>query len=217
MITQYQDFTDNQPSKNQEKIKRKRMMMVFENYWNNSVLGGIDNLSVKSYLTNIGNLCGEEVHVSHRFIDSKKSLSYYIGENGIMWNFPESLNFSLWYFGFHGVNTGIELPQEIITKDDILELFDGKFSNFPNVLYFSSCYLFEDDDFGYSLLKKSGSQGIVGFSTEIPFSTGTIIDLLFLSSFFLCKNPFDNLQYIYDEIIRDFPVSQRDYGFKLFC
>lgn len=233
MITHFKDYTDkndysDDPSLiKQLKIDRdfeknlgtiKRRMMVFENYWNNSVFSEIGSQTVKPYLENIGNLINESVTVQHRFINSKNDLEYYIRKpEGILWDVPESFGTNVWYFGIHGNKEGLKLPQETITKDQLLGLLSG-FGDFPNILYFSSCSLFEDGDFGYELLKASGTRGIVGYAKNIGFAMGTIIDLLFLSNFFKYDkgDPFDNLPEIYNCVIEGIPVA-KDLGFKLLC
>jgi ABC-type branched-subunit amino acid transport system substrate-binding protein len=84
MITQFKDYTDNQPSQKQEEIDHviqeylgtyERKMMIFENYWNDSFFNETNNQSVKPFLENIGNLIGESVSTSHRMIHSKADLS----------------------------------------------------------------------------------------------------------------------------------------------
>ncbi|MCX6303975.1 MAG: hypothetical protein NT040_03315 [Bacteroidetes bacterium] len=193
MITKFKYFLGHQPffkliEKKQETKNfwdsHERKMIVFENYWNNTYFDDFDNLSVTPFLNNISYLIGgKEVKINHRFIDSKKSLSYYFKDPGIICDHKEK--FTVTYFGFHGISLGLELPEEVITKEDILELCEGKFKDFPNILYFSSCSLFKDDDqFGKDLLKSSGSRGIFGMKQIVPFLEGTLLDLTFFSLFF---------------------------------
>jgi len=219
MITQFKDYTQQTPQSQEtfDPVQYERRMMVFENYWNDSVFNGFNNQSVKPFLENIGLMIGEQVTVGHRYITSKESLSYYLKTpGGVIWDHPET--FPITYFGFHGNHNGFQLPQEgLISKDDILEMCTG-FKDFPTVLYFGSCSLFEDDDqFGYDVLESSGSCGVLGFKEKIPFNIGMLIDLLFISSFFLFPdgNPFDNLEYLYSEVIKEFPVS-KELGFTLY-
>jgi hypothetical protein len=227
MITNLNDFTNFQPDQVliDQTIEEylgifERRMLVFENfYWDKPVFGDYSNQSVKPFLENIGNLIGEKVTVTHRFINSKSDLSYYLETPGVVWEYPESHGVSIWYFGFHGNPNGIIVQGETIAKKDILELFESKFSDFPNILYFSSCYLFEDDDdFGNELLKRSGTRGVFGFKNRIGFSVSTLVDLFLLINFFKFEkgDPFDNLKDIYINVIEGFPVS-KEYGFTLYC
>ena len=225
MITQFKDFSFNHPVQDQKVIDRvieeylgtfERKMMVFENYWNSEFFSEFRNQSVKPYLENIGNLIGESVTVGHRYIDSQESLSYYLRDPGVIWETPESWGTSVWYFGFHGKKNGIEFPHQLITKDDLLDICSRNFNDFPNILYFSSCSLFNDKDFGYELLEKSGSRGILGFKKVVGYGLGTIIDLLFLFTFFNYDgDPFKDIEVIYNSVITEFPYS-KEVGFTLF-
>jgi len=219
MITQFDDYTLLHQQMIEEYLGTfERRMMVFENfYWDKPIFGDYSNQSMKPFLENIGNLIGEKVTVTHRFVNSKNDLSYYLGDSGVIWNFPESHGVSVWYFGFHGNPNGLIVQGETITKKDILELFDGKFSDFPNILYFSSCYLLEDEDFGNELLKRSGTRGIFGFKNKIGFSLSTIIDLFFLMNFFKYDtgDPFENLKEIYNDVKECFLIS-KEMGFTLY-
>jgi len=220
MITQFDDYTLLQQQTIEEYIGTfERRMMVFENFNSNKpVFDDFSNQSVKPYLKNLGTLIGEKVSTFHRVINSKSDFSYYMKTNGVIWDFSQSHGCQVWYFGFHGSPNGIKIQDEIITKEEILELLDGKFSDFPNILYFSSCLLFEDNDFGYELLKRSGTRGVFGFKNKIGFSISTLIDLFFLINFFKYDkgDPFDNLEEIFNNIKKGFPVSN-EMGFTLYC
>jgi hypothetical protein len=226
MITNLNDFTNVQPDQVliDQVIEEylgtfERRMMVFENFnWDKPVFSEYSNQSMKPYLENLGTLIGEKVSTYYRVINSKSDLSYYMKTRGVIWDFSQSHGCQVWYFGFHGSPDGINVQDEIITKQDILELFDSKFSDFPNILYFSSCYLFEDDDdFGNELLKRSGSRGVFGFKNRIGFSVSTLVDLFLLINFFKYENgdPFDHLEEIYNNVIEGFPVS-KEMGFTLY-
>jgi hypothetical protein len=226
MITQYKDFSFNHPIQDQKVINRviedylgsyERKMMVFENYWNSEFFSEFSNQSVKPFIGNIGSLIGESVTVGHRFIDSTESLRYYLKDPGVIWDTPESWGCNVWYFGFHGKKNGIEFPHQLITQDELLDIFSSNFNDFPNILYFSSCQLFKDKDFGFELLEKSGTRGILGFTKKIGYGLGTIVDLLFLLTFYNFKDgdPFQNLDLIYDTVIQVLPISKK-MGFTLF-
>lgn len=192
-------------------------MVVFENNWCGSYFQNPTNQSMEPFLKNISKLIGENVDVSHFTIHSKENLMFFLKSPGVLWGVPQSFSVNIWYFGLHADKSGIQLPTDVISKDEILDMCTC-FNDFSNILYFSSCSLFEDEDFGFELLETSGSRGIFGYTKEVPFFTSTIIDLLAISSFFLYKsgNPFDSLDEIYSMVLRDFPLAKK-MGFKLFC
>ena len=228
MITLFNDFYSNHSLHLQEKANftneehldvEGRKMMIFESCWNNSFFTSKDNQSVRPYLENIGNLIGETVITSHRFINSKDDLIYFIKDPGIIWDNPVFKSVSVWYFGSHGSQRGLELQRDVLTKEDLLEICNEKFCGFPNILYFSSCSLFQNDDkFGVELLKKSGTRGVIGFKKKVEISLGTIIDLLFLTSFFKYGGvvPFKDIESIYDSIHKEFLVA-KEMGLTLYC
>ena len=228
MKTHFKDFTNTHPTKVYEEIDHVIMdhqgiyepprMMLFENYWCNTMFSGFANQSCQQFLQNIGQMIGEPVNVGHRFIHSLQDLQYYLKTpGGVLWDVSE--NFSIAYFGFHGNHTGFPLPNSHISKNDILELFRG-FDDFPTVLYFNSCSLFQDDDqFGYDLLTcGKGIKAVVGYKKIVPFTIGMIIDLIFVSTFFMYKvgDPFTDIQSIYNCVVTDFPYAQQ-LGYTLYC
>jgi len=226
MITQFTNFTTNnqvqEPSLQDKVIHEylgvfERKMMIFENYWNGEFFSDLKNQSVKPFLENIGILIGEKVTVGHRFVDSTDSLSSYLKTPGTIWETPESWGCQVWYFGFHGRKKGIEFPNQIITHDELLDIFSSNFHDFPNILYFSSCNLFKNEDFGWELLEKSGTRGILGFKKKVGYGIGTLIDLLFLFGFFNFKedDPFNYIEIFYDMVIKELPIS-KELGFTLF-
>jgi hypothetical protein len=226
MKTHFTDFTNTHPSKIQEEMDHiedlgtyeSPRMMVFENYWGDSIFNGFNNQSVKPFLENIGQMIGEPVNVGHRYINSKTDLQYYLkNPGGVIWNNPET--FRITYFGIHGSRKGFPLTQGLVSKKEILEMCSG-FKDFPTILYFGSCSLFEDDDqFGYDLLScGTGIRGVIGYKKRIPFTTSMLIDLFFLSSFFLYKDgdPIDDIECLYQGVIEEFPIS-KELGFTLYC
>lgn len=219
MKTKFEDFTLNKLQKqtiaeNLGVFEPK--LAVFENYWSNNL--DEPTQTINPFLTNIGNLIGQNVSVIHKYIHSKEDLDYYLKNPGVIINQPESHGISIWYYGLHGSGNGLKLPQNSVTQNEMLDLFDG-FGDFPNILIFSSCSIFKDPEFGYSLLEKSGSRGVIGYTDKVPFVIGTIIDITFLSNFFLCykegEDPFENLEDIYNNVLDIIP-SANDYGFSLF-
>jgi hypothetical protein len=223
MITQFKDYTNTRQLNEQEGFDHilteplgvERKMMVFENYWNDSFFNGFNNQSVKPFLENLQFMIGEPVTVGHRYINSKEDLGYYLkNPGGVIWEHPET--FSVTYFGFHGSKLGFPMPQGLISKKDIIEMCSG-FGDFPNILYFGSCSLFENDDqFGQDLLS-CGTRGILGYKKKVPFVTSILIDLFFLSTFFLYKyDPFKDIEELFNYVAENFPVAE-ELGFTLYC
>ena len=57
---------------------------------------------------------------------------------------------------------------------------------------------------------------VVGYSERMSWVDSLLIDTLFISRFFEVKgNPFEQLQKIYNSVIRDYPRAKRC-GFSLF-
>jgi hypothetical protein len=225
MITLFENFCPDQPVQDQLVIDHTieeylgtydRKMVVLENNWTNSYFNDSPGQSAKPFLQNIGQLIGEQVEVEHFTIHSKENLTYFLKNPGVLFNSPKSWGVSVWYFGIHGISKGLQLPPDLVSKSEIIEMC-SEFRDFPNILYFSSCSLFKDDAFGYELLEASGSRGILGYKENVPFSIGTIIDLLFLSSFYLYNtgDPFKNLEGLYSGVIDTIPLA-KELGFSLY-
>ena len=196
----------------------EKKMMVFESYWNDNVF---DNQSIKPFIKNIGSLVCDEIKVAHRYFDSEQGLSSYIEyPSGKIWVDPQTFGTSIVYFATHGVKAGLNVPLQIIGKEDLIKACKG-FALFPNILFFSGCGVFggrEGKQFGEELVKTSGTRAVLGFTNEeLRFDTGTIVDLLFLTRFFSFTedDPFKNLQKIYDSVIHDFKPASLG-GFTLF-
>ena len=228
MITQFKEYNDCQEDYvAQEQVIEEyigsfeRKMLILENYWNPNLF---NNLSIKPYFVNLGNLINEDVRVGHRFIDSNEGLKYYIHyPEGLIWKNPEIYGTSTFMFETHGsIDTiGLDLPLNKVSKQDLLENCNG-FGEFSNILYFGGCGIFhgaEGTKFGWDLLHSSGSRAVFGFSSKLlSFTTGTLVSLLFLSTFYKYKDdPFSNLREIYESVLRDFPAAaSEEVGFTMF-
>ena len=226
MITQFRDYNISQIDYDaQEKIISEyigtfeRKILILENYWNPDLF---NRQSTKPFFEQIGNLINEDVMVGHRYIDSKQGLAYYMHyPDGLIWKNVDTYGVSAFMFETHGSSIGLELPLNKVTKQDLLNNCNG-FGEFPNILYFGSCGIFngiEGEKFGWELLHSSGSRAVFGFSSkQLSFTTGTLVSLIFLSTFFKFKDdPFCNLREIYESVIHDFPLAASDdVGFTMF-
>ncbi|MGA3015311.1 MAG: hypothetical protein ABSD71_14895 [Bacteroidales bacterium] len=224
MITKYEKYTDLQALQNKEENDRVAAeylgtfvggLLCFEGYWDFNVYG---RRSCKPFVENLPALTGEFIRCGYRNFETKDQLKYYLKwPEGLVWQNPQTWGTSVFYVSCHGSNKGFDLPMGLITKDDLIDIFNEGFSNFPNVLYFSACSLFEDDAFGHKLLEVSGSRGIFGFKKEVGYTMGLLIDLVFLATFYMFKDddPFQYLQQIYDSVIDTIPIA-KDFGFTLF-
>lgn len=230
MITQFQEYNTSKEANftEQQKIVQEylgtyeRKILILENYWNLDIF---NNQSVKPFYENIGNLICDDVKVAHRYIDSKEGLTYYIHyPTGLIWANTEIYGVSTFIFETHGsIDTnGLELPLNKASKQETIDNFNG-FGDFPNILYFGGCGIFNGEDgtkFGMDLLESSGSRAIFGFcSKQLSFATSTLVGLLFLSTFYLYheSDPFDHLPEIYESVLRNFPVAaSANVGFTMF-
>jgi hypothetical protein len=232
MITTFNEYTGkrdliNQPFSDQEKVVQEyvgtfeRKMLILENPWNYNLF---NDQSVKPFLSNIGNLISQNIKVGYGYIDSKQGLSYYIRyPDGLIWSNPETYGTSVFLFETHSSSkNGLELQINTVTKQDLLDNCNG-FSDFSNILFFGGCGLFNGSkgkEFGNEILRVSGSRGIFGFSSpNLSFATGTIVEILFLSTLFLYNigDPFKHLPDIYESVLIDFPPARsEDVGFTMF-
>ena len=125
MITQFENFQSNSTIQDQLEIYHtieeylgtyEKKMVVFENNWTWTYFNDSTSQSAKSFLCNIGQLIGEQVDVEHFPIHSKDNLNYFLKNPGVLWHSPKSWGVSVWYFGIHGINKGLQLPPDIVTK-----------------------------------------------------------------------------------------------------
>jgi hypothetical protein len=67
------------------------------------------------------------------------------------------------------------------------------------------------------LLEASKCRGIFGFKKDIGFTTGLLLDLIAISSFYmyLAGDPFKDLVQIYENILESFPLA-KEAGFTLY-
>lgn len=226
MITLFDQFSNTEAEQKEEDLEHivteyidsfEPRLYHFEGYMNTNLYS---SQSTKPFMENLGNLIGEPVQIGHRYFESGQQLKYHLKwSKGTIWENPLTYSTTAFYISSHASNKGLELPLGLVPKNDLIDIFNEKFGNFDNILYFGCCNLFEDDSFGWDLLKSSQSRGILGFKNRIGFSVAMLTDLLFFSLFYLFAkkdNPFNHLKEIYDAVLEAFPVA-KDLGFTLYA
>jgi hypothetical protein len=226
MKTLFNQFTNTEQEQKQEDLENiiaqymgsfEPRLYHFEGYMNTNLYS---SQSTKPFMENLDNLIGEPVQVGHRYFESKEQLEHHLKwPKGSVWENPLTYGTTAIYISSHASKEGLELPMGRVTKNDLLNIFNSEYGNFPNILYFGCCNLFEDDEFGWNLLESSHSRGVLGFKNRIGFSVAMITDLIFFSLFYLFAkkdNPFDHLKEIYQGVLESFPVAEQ-LGFTLYA
>jgi hypothetical protein len=189
-------------------------LFCLENYWDSDVY---NNQSYNPFIQNLCLLVGATV--GHRFFETKQQLEYYLKwPDGIVWKNNTTYSTTIFYINSHGSKDGLTLPMGLVSQIDLLDIFKEGYQRFDNLLFFGSCNLFEDEQFGWDLLEASGSRAVIGYTQKVGYTVGMMIDLLFFSSFFSINketDPFDHLQESFDVVLGAFPVA-KEVGFKLF-
>ena len=225
MITLFNQFSKTEQEQEKEDLENiveqymgsfEPRLYHFEGYMNTNLYS---SQSTKPFIENLSNLIGESVEVGHRYFESGEQLKYHLKwPKGTIWENPLTYGTSAIYISSHASKEGLELPLGLVTKNDLIGIFNKEFGNFDNILYFGCCNLFEDDSFGWELLESSHSRGVLGFKNRIGFSVAMLTDLVFFSLFYLYAkkdNPFEHLKEIYEGVLEAFPVA-KDLGFTLY-
>ena len=224
MITQFNKFTESPNSLSQDDIKHtiqeysgsfERRMLCFESEWQNNLY---KKRSVEPFIRNIDTLTREPIFVGYKYFESGDQLKFYLKwPDGEVWDNPQMWDNTVTYVCCHGVPAGLMLPLGLVSHEDLIDIFKDYGSDISSVLYFSSCSLFQVDSFGWELLEASKCRGIFGFNQDIGCTAGLILDLIFLSSFYLFKegDPFNNLEEIYKIVLESFPPA-KELGFTLY-
>lgn len=226
MITLFSEYTNTETEQKQEELENivaeymgsfEPRLYHLEGYMNDNLYS---SQSTKPFIGNLGNLIGSPVAVGHRYFETKEQLKYHLQwPKGTIWENPLTYGTTAFYISAHASKEGLELPLGMVTKNDLIDIFKEGYGNFPNILYFGCCNLFEDDKFGWNLLESSHTRGIFGFKHRIGYSVAMITDLLFFSSFYLFAkkdNPFDHLEEIYESVLEAFPLA-KEMGFTLYA
>jgi hypothetical protein len=225
MITQFEQFTEYPSTGNPKEIEHivqeylggfERRMLCFESPWNLDVYS---KRTCKPFIENLNLLTGENIEVGYRFFESAEQLRFYLQwPDGLAWKNPCMWGNSVTYIASHGAPAGLQTPQGLVSHGELQDIFKNFGNDTSSILYLSSCDLFKENLNGWALLEASKCRGILGFQNQVGYTTGMIIDLLFLSAFFLYTegDPMQNLKELYTGVIEEFPLA-KEAGFTLFC
>lgn len=177
-----------------------------------------DKQNMRPFIENIDHILSPPVHAGYKAFYSADELRFYLKwPDGLAWKNEVMWGNSLTTIACHGAPAGLESTMGLIPHAELQEIFTDFGSDAQSVLFFSSCYLFENKERGMELLEASKCQGIFGFTGEIGYTSGAILDLLLITVFYmyLDKNPFKYLVDIF-EIVRDSYLPAKEAGFTLF-
>jgi hypothetical protein len=225
MITLYDKFVDTQShDENQELIDHtiqeylgsfERRMLCFESRWIDDLY---QKLSVKPFIENLDQLTGQPITVGYKYFESGEQLKFHLQwPDGEAWKNPLMWANSMTYISCHGCPAGLELPLGLVSHAELQDIFKDYGSDTSTVLYFSSCKLFQEENYGIELLQSSQCRGIFGLTKEIGYTTGLLLDQILLSTFYLYldSDPFKHLVEIYECVLESFPPAKES-GFTLF-
>ena len=225
MITLFDKFTDTQPHDDKQELidhtvqeylgSFERRMLCFESSWQNNLY---NKQSVKPFIMNLDQLVEQPISVGYKYFESGEQLKFYLKwPDGEAWKNPTMWANSMTYIGCHGEPAGLQLPMGMVTHRELKDIFKDYGSDTSSVLYFSACSLFQVDEFGWELLEASQCRGIFGFKKDIGFTTGILLDMIVLSTFYLYLDgdPFKHLVEIYESVLKSFPLA-KEMGFTLY-
>ena len=191
-----------------------KKLVCLESSWDNRVF---HNTSVKGFFESLGPLIRPPLQVAHRFIESSKHLAHYTRKpDGLLWTDPNAWNAPIFYLAFHGSPGSVATTLEQIDSQALCEAFRD-YGDFPNLIYLGSCSVLAGPagkKFGDDLLKTSGSEAVIGYTTDVNWMNSLIVDMLFLFRFYTDEDPWSRLEGIFESILRDF-VPAREMGYTL--
>lgn len=225
MITLYDKFVDTQPhDENQELIDHtlqeyigsfERRMLYFQAPMTNNLYS---TETVRPFIKNLYQLIDQPITVGFKHFESGAQLKFYLKwPNGEAWKNPVMWANSMTTISCHGVSAGLQLPLGLVSHDELQDIFRDYGSDTSSVLYFSSCLLFQEEKHGWELLQASKCRGLFGLTKEIGYTTGLLLDLILLSTFYLYLDgdPFKHLVDIYESVLESFPPA-KEAGFTLY-
>ena len=226
MITTFEDFNQDPAILNidnekesiiQEYLQSYRpKICCLESYWGK---GMTDVFSIKPFVKSIGWLLEKDIVCVHRMISSGLDLAHYVKyPEGIIWQDPNLAGIDCFYLAAHGKPGGLFTSVKDIESEELIDAFNG-LNRYNNFVFFGACDVLAGEEgklFAQEFLRRTGTVAVVGYSAQTSFIDGLIIDTLFLSSFFDAKgNKFDQLQYMYEGVKKDYPRAQVC-GFSIF-
>jgi len=197
-----------------------RKMLILESNWDSESV--YNKISVYPFLSNISSFTGEQVsvQVGYRNFDSIRGLKFYTQyPDGMIWNDPLCYGTSVFFISTHGNPKSLLPTLDIIRSETMFDSLTG-FENYPNIILFGSCSLFEGkqgENFGYDLLGSTKSRGIFGWKSKVSLIDSIVTSQIFLNRFFSLNtgNPFEQLPEVYESVLEDYKPS-RDSGFSMY-
>lgn len=186
-----------------------RKLVCLESSWDDRVF---HNLSVRGFFEALRPLTSPPLQVAHRFIESLKHLAYYTRKpDGLLWTDPVSWDCPVFYLAFHGSPGSVQTTLEGIGTIALCDSFKD-YGVYPNLIYLGSCSVLAGktgERFGRDLLETSGSNAVVGYTTNVGWIDSLVVDTLFLYRFYTNKDPWGNLPDIFASVLNDFTPAQK--------
>jgi hypothetical protein len=189
-----------------------RKLVCLESSWDERVF---HNLSVKGFFDALRPLTSPPLQVAHRYVESLKHLAHYTRKpDGLLWIDPQSWDCPIFYLSFHGSPGSIQTTLEAIGSQAICDSFRD-YGVYPNLIFLASCNVLAGSigkEFGRDLLNTSGSNAVIGHTTNINWMDSLLVDTLFLYRFYMDEDPWGNLEEIFDSVVKDFkPATSMGY------
>jgi hypothetical protein len=186
-----------------------KKLVCLESSWNKRVFHA---MSVKGFFEALQPLIHPPLKLAHRFVESAKHLAYYTRRpDGLLWTDQEGWDVPIFYLAFHGSPATVHSTLESIDAQLLCDAFQG-YSGYRNLIYLSACNVLGEPlgrDFGEKLLRVSGSRAVIGYTANVDWMDGLIVDLLFLYRFYTDKDPWHNLGRIFASLESDFQPARR--------
>jgi hypothetical protein len=226
MITTFEDFNQDPAILNidneQESIIQEYLesfrpkICCLESYWGK---GMTDVFSIKPFVKSIGWLLEKDIVFVHRMISSGLDLAHYVKyPEGIIWQDPNLAGIDCFYLASHGKPGGLLTSVKAVESEELIAVFNG-LNRYNNFVFFAACEVFAGEQgkrFAQEFLRRAGTVAVVGYSAQTSFIDGLVIDTLFLARFFETEgNKFDQLQYMYEGVLQDYPRA-KECGFSLY-
>ena len=181
------------------KFKKKKIFCI-EGDWNTDLRKSKSVLSILDFLKNSAN-----IDYIHRNCSTRAELEYRLK------HFNKYSSYSILYLAFHGSSETLHFGEETISIEELQEIFRDKLES--KIVYFGSCQTLKtsDKDLISEFLNITKASCVVGFTKDVDFFEGTIIDILFFN---LAQN------YIIPKALKkrfynDHDYFCKKYGFKI--
>jgi hypothetical protein len=179
-------------------------LVCLESYWDNRLF---ETPSVKGFFEAMAPLHDPPLQLAHRFVESQRGLAHYTAApDGLLWRDPSAADAPIFYLAFHGAPTEVKSVLESISEQQLCDAFQG-YGSRPNLVYFAACSVLKGRSgrqFAKKFLECSGCRAVVGYTTNVNWMLSLLTDMLFLHRFYRHDDPWHNLRWIYDSVLRDF-------------